>query len=316
MKRTIISLIGLLASLTGCDMQISGLRRAPTEEQKQSAQASDDLGKGGAWVGFPPGSAAATILAKSTTPARAYAGEPKHPVDVGPLIAAAAGTWEAKQQQIAAWKLKKDLYARAGEITAAAMADLAELVRTKKKINSAEIVQRVGAIVGFSKMTAEFTQEIPVPGDKQISDSDQAVVDAITAQTDRINAIAGDISTDRVTAGEVSEKLREGIVEAQSEAQEWITLAKEYTPWVLGVLGLGGVGYAAKKGKQSRKDKADADTARHDEANARHREQMVKADAADVLTKAMEHLAAAQPPVVSAAEPPKTDQQTPNTAGG
>ena len=286
-----ITLLAMLVSATllaGCNGPMPGFRFAPGEEQKQSAQTADDLGKGGAYVGFPPGSPAATALARSTGPARAYAGEPKRPVDVGPLINAAAGTWKTKDDQITAWKLKENLHARAGNITALAMSDLAEFVQTRKKINSAEIIQRVGAIVGFNKMTAEFTQGIPIPADKQISAAEQARLDALTAAVDKITTAAAEAASARPTFDDVEDEALDTIDQIGNILESYGLLAL--------IPGAGGVFYAARKRKAAKTAQAEAETARHDEANARHAAEMVKADAAEVVSKAMDRLAAAQPP--------------------
>ncbi len=290
MKPTII-FIALLA--VGCNGPFPGMRFAPGEDQRRSAQTADDLASGADSVGFRPGSQAAAALAKSTGPARTHAGEPKNPVDVSPLIDAERGAWETRQAQADAWKLKERLYARSGRITSDALADLAELVQTRGKIATSEIIHRAGAICDFQKMTADFTKRIPIPKDRKVSAEEQARLDALTTATDRIVAAASEQAARRPTGKEVLEK-------TAAEADDWIDtvggLLESY-----GLLGLipaaGGIYYGAKKRKQSRRDKTEAETARHDEANARHAAEMIKADAAEVVTKAMDRLAAAPPPV-------------------
>ena len=312
MKRTIIALIALLA--VGCNSPFPGMRFAPGEDQKRSAQTADDLAHGADGVGFRPGSQAAAALAKSTGPARTFAGEPKNPVDVSPLIDAERGAWQTKQAQADAWKLKEGLYARSGRITSDALADLAELVQTKGKIAASEIIHRAGAICDFQKMTADFTKRIPVPKDRKISAEEQARLDALTEATDRIVAAAAEQAARRPTIAEVAEK-------AEDEALDTIdrvgSILESYGLLAL-IPGAGGVYYATKKRKAAKAAKAEAEAARHDEANARHAAEMVKADAAEVVTKAMDRLAqapplatprqaAAQPPVASTVEPPKAD---------
>lgn len=291
MRHALLSATGywLLATifLSGCGSTVPGLRLAPGEEQKQAAQTADDLAKGLAHTGAQPGSPAATTLARSTGPPRAYAGQPRNPVDVTPLIEAERGAWELKNDQITAWKLKGDLSARAGAIVSAAMADLAELVEVKKKINSTEIIQRVGSIVGFHKMTAELTSGIPVPADKQISASEQALIDAITAHVDRIDAAAGEAATARPTLDDVEDEALDTIGRIGSVLESYGLLAL--------IPGAGGVFYAARKRKAAKDAKSEADAARHDEANARHAAEMVKADADAVAARAMELLAQAPP---------------------
>lgn len=290
MKRTIIALVALLAA--GCNSPFPGFRFAPSEPEKQSAQTADDLAAGADSVGYRPGSAAAATLAKSTGPMRTRAGEPKNPVNVGPLIDAERGAWQTKQAQTDAWKLKEGLYARTGRITSAAMADLTELVQTKGKVAASEIIHRVSAICEFQKMTADFTRRIPVPKDRKISAEEQARLDALTEATDRIVAAATEQAARRPTIGEVAEKAED---EALGAIDRVGSILESYGLLAL-IPGAGGVYYAAKKRKAAKTAQAEADTARHDEANARHAAEMVKADAAEVVSKAMDRLAAAQPP--------------------
>lgn len=294
--------IGLLMILSGCGGGVPGLRFAPGEDQKRSAQTADDLAKGLAHTGAQPGSPAANALAKSTGPARTYAGEPKDPVDVAPLIDAAAGAWETKDDQITAWKLKENLHARSGVITSEAMAELAETIGTKGKVAASEIIHRVGAIVSFNKMTADFTRRITVPEDRKISAEEQARLDVLTDAVDKITAAAGEQAARRPTFDDVEDEALDTIDQIGNVLESYGLLAL--------IPGAGGVFYAARKRKAAKAAQAEVEAARHDEANARHREQMTKIDADAVAARAMELLAQASPPATpgqAAAQPPKSE---------
>lgn len=281
-----VAVVAAMAS--GCGGGVPGLRLAAGEEQRQSAQAADDLAGGADAVGFRPGSPAATALAKSTAPARAYTGEPKHPVDVAPLINAERGAWRTKDDQITAWKLKENLYARSGVITSGALADLAELVQAKGKIAASEIIHRTAAICDFQKMTANFTRRIPIPKDHQISDAEQARLALLTEAVDKITAAAAEQAARRPTFDDVEDEALDTIDRIGNVLESYGVLAL--------IPGAGGVFYAARKRKAAKAAKSEAETARHDEANARHAAEMIKADAAVATAKAMELLAAATPP--------------------
>lgn len=286
-----VLLFMLLVVMIGCNSPFPGMRFAPGEQQRQSAQTADDLARGADNIGYRPGSPAAATLAKSTGPARRYTGEPKSPVNVTPLIEAERGAWELKDNQITAWKLKECLYADATRIAGDGLADLAETIETKGKVSASDIIHRIAAIVNFYRMTSEFTKKIPVPADKQISAAEQARLAALTDAVDKITAAAGEQAARRPTVGEVAEKVED---EALGAIDRVGSILESYGLLAL-IPGAGGVIYAARKRKAAKKAQADADVARHDEANARHAAEMVKADAAVATTRAMEMLAQAPP---------------------
>ncbi len=284
--------------LTGCNSPFPGMRFSPGEQQKQSAQTADDLAKGADSVGYRPGSPAAATLARSTGPARQYAGEPKNPVDVTPLLEAERGAWALKDDQITAWKLKENLYAGATRIAADGLADLAETIETKGKVAAGDIIHRTAAIVDFYRMTSEFTQKIPIPADKQISVAEQARLDALTDAVDKITAAASAQAARRPTVGEVAEKAEDEALDAINRVG---SILESYGLLAL-LPGAGGVFYAVRKRKAAKAAKAEVEQARIDELKARSGEELarreadqVKADAGNVAARAMELLAAAQP---------------------
>ncbi len=297
MKRTLLLLllvVAIIAVAPGCNAPVPGMRWAASEPERQSAQVADDVAGGVKYIGLRPGSPAARTLANSTGPLRTRAGEPKQPIDVEDLIEAEAGAWELKDDQITAWKLKENLSARAGQITSRALADLAKNLQIKGKVATSEIVQRVESIVNFYRMSAELTQAIDVPADKQISDAEQAHLDALTNAAREVADVARKLADRDVTAGDVGDRIVDELETASDKAEEWSDRVLDVaTRWEsilvsLGVVGGGGL-MLRRRGKKKQAEK----------------NQAINADAAAnnaVLAEAIRLLGQSTPPVTAETE--------------
>jgi len=266
----------IAAVLSGCAGSIvPGLRLAPDESQKQSADAADCLAGRLAATGARPGSPAALALAKMTRPAAAYAGRPKTPIDLEPLAAVEAGQWRHKDDMVRAAGLRDDLRARAMDIAVGRMADLASIL-AEKNASTAAILDRFAAIATVSQMADDLAGVIPDPSspDETRSPEAERIAAAAAKAAETISAAASAAAVKRPDAATVIDKTLDAaeatagkIVETKDRL---VDLVAEYAPEAAGLLALFGVGgYAVKKRRDARVAADERDRAKHDELNAR-----------------------------------------------
>jgi len=241
----IATLAILATAVAGCDTPVVGLRLAPSEQQKQSATAARDLAAAGAYAGYPPGSEAALMLAQAAGPPAAYAGSPKEPINVGPAIAAAAGSWHRLEQTVQAWKLKAIIQAKASAATAAMLADQAASIASKATVPAAEIVYRAQAAADLTRIAQEVAGEIPIPELAARSPAEQALLDELKATVATVAKAAQDQATRRPTVREVADKALDGA----SDAFDW---ADALLPGLGGLAGVGGIGALLRARKKAR----------------------------------------------------------------
>ena len=241
----IATLAILATAVAGCDTPVVGLRLAPSEQQKQSAMVARDLAVVGVYAGYPPGSEAALLLAQAAGPPAAYAGSPKEPINVGPAISAAAGSWQRLEQTVQAWKLKAIIQAKASAATAAMLADQAASIASKAAVPAAEIVYRTQAAADLTRIAQEVAGEIPIPELTARSPAEQALLDELKATVSTIAKAAGEQANRRPTVREVADKALDGA----SDAFDW---ADALLPGLGGLAGVGGIGALLRARKKSR----------------------------------------------------------------
>jgi|GEM_PF-3929904 len=259
--------------VSGCaDMTIAGLRLAPGEEQRQSAQGADDLAAQLIATGARPGSAASKALARMTRPAAAYAGPPKNPLDVAPLAAVEAGQWAYKDDQVKTARLRSDLRARAMGIASVRLSSLAEDI-AKPEAKPAQIADRMGAVAEVAQMTDQVAAAIPEP--RSPDDTRSPEVDKLAAATadavDKLSAIAGQMAASRPDASTVVDKVMDSADKTAAKAvetmQRGVGIYERYAPEImaiLGTFGIGAGGYAVKKKRDAGKAQAERDEVKAD----------------------------------------------------
>jgi len=266
MVRVVVGLFLLAAAIlaAGCDMQMAGLRLAPSETQKQAADAADALAGRLAVTGARPGSAATKALAKVTRPAAVYAGPPAEPLELEALADAEANVWKRKDDAIAAARLRDDLRRRAMEIVTTRLGEFSDVL-TDSKIGAMAILDRFAAVASVATMADELAEVVPDPAPVTQSPEAKAIADAAAAAVDRIskaaNAAAASAKPD---LGTVVDKGLDSVEKTAGKIAETkdrvVGLVEEYLPEALGVLGVLGVGgYAVKKrrGEKNAKDQRD-----------------------------------------------------------
>jgi len=239
----ICAICGLLF-LAGCEMPLGALRFAPSQEQKQSADAAARLAAVADSQGLPPGSAATARLADSAQAAAIYAGAPASPVDLAALTPPAVRqAWSAREKTAEALQLRANLQAKAGEITARQLGELLAELQDKAKVKTVELLQRAHAIVDSAKAAGELAAAIPIPGQPEFTAAEQARLEALDKTLASLTAIAAAQAGKRPTVSDAAE-------EALGQASSWYDTLTTAMPFLLSIPGVAGVGYAVKKGRE------------------------------------------------------------------
>jgi len=275
MVRVVVGLFLLVAVVlaAGCDMQMAGLRLAPSETQKQAADAADALAGRLAVTGARPGSVVTKALAKMTRPAAVYAGPPAEPLELETLADAEADVWKLKDDTIAAARLRDDLRRRAMEIVTTRLGEFSDVL-ADSKVGATAILDRFAAVATVATMADELAEVVPDPTPITQSPEAKAIAEAAAAAAERIskaaNAAAASAKPD---LGTVVDKGLDSIEKTAGKIAETkdrvVGLVEEYLPEALGVLGVLGVGgYAAKKRRDEKNAKAQRDEAKQTAAVA------------------------------------------------
>jgi len=263
MKQIAIILILIaFASLGGCAGTIvPGLRLAPDESQKQSADAADSLAGRLAVTGARPGSAAALALARMTRPSAVYAGPPKEPIDLESLASIESGQWRHKADLVAAAQLRDDLRKRAMDIAIPRMTALAEMI-TEQKVPIDAVIDRMAAIATVSTMADELADAIPNPRspDEKRSPEIDRLASSTAAALDKLSKISTELAARRPDVATVVDKTLDAVDKTTGKivqtAERSIAIYEKYAPEIMGILslaGLGAGGYAVKKRKDAGK---------------------------------------------------------------
>ena len=289
MVRVIVGLFLLLAVTlaAGCDMQMAGLRLAPSEPQKQAADAADALAGRLAVTGARPGSAATKALAKMTRPAAVYAGPPEKPLEVDALADAEADVWKQKDDAIAAAKLRDDLRRRAMEIVTTRLGEFSDVL-ADSKVGAMAILDRFAAVATVATMADELAEVVPDPAPVTQSPEAKAIADAAAAAADQIskaaNAAAASAKPDLGTVVDKGldsvEKTLDKAVEVKDRAVGFMDKYGTEVMSVLGLFGLGAGGYAVKKRRDEKNAKVQRDEAKQTAAVAIEAAKTVTAAAA------------------------------------
>ena len=301
-KLTWILMIVMVLIVSGCSSAIEGLRFAPGQPTRQQGTQAAQLAAAGLVVPYEPGSAASEALAEGTGAVQGYIGMPDNPLTVDAMIKAAAQKHEARirnevrKEIVGTWLNKGSLH-----ITQQ-MAALAQRLSTLKKtrVKTAEVIRDIQAINATAQALFDAAGAIQMEDtDAQTAELKQAIVDALEAAG--ISADAARVEANKRPTGEDVMDAADSGIASIGDAVE------RYWPGGLGVLGpLAGVFYGAKKRKQAKESKADADVAKHDAASA-GREAVMEKNAASALRGANESLstAVAQAQDLLAQAPPK-----------
>jgi hypothetical protein len=284
MKRVFqILTMAAVLGLVGCvDSIVPGLRFAATEDQKQAAEAADDLAGRLSTTGTRPGSAAALALAKMTRPGTIYAGPPKEPIDLESLATIEAGQWRHKDDQVQAAQLRDNLRARTLEIVNTKLGELAELVSDKAATIGAA-VDRMAAIATVATMAEDLAETIPDPRspDETRSPEAERIAEAAAQAVASIAKVANDAATARPTGGEVVDKTIDQVDKTVGKVvqtgEKALAIYEKYAPEIIGLLSLAGIGaggYAVKK--------------RRDTTNANNRADRGSEKIAEALAKVAE----------------------------
>ena len=244
MVRVTVGLFLLLAATlaAGCDMQMAGLRLAPSETQKQAADAADALAGRLSVTGARPGSAATKALAKMTRPATAYAGPPENPLEVDALADAEADVWKQKDDAIAAAKLRDNLRRRAMEIVTTKLGEFSDVLADSKTAATA-ILDRFAAVSSIATMADDLAETVADPAPVTQSPEAKAIADAAAAAAERIsnaaNAAAASAKPDLGTVVDKGldsvEKTLDKAVEVKDRA---VGFVDRYGTELVSVLGL------------------------------------------------------------------------------
>jgi hypothetical protein len=269
--------------LVGCvDSIVPGLRFAATEEQKQAAEAADDLAGRLSTTGTRPGSAAALALAKMTRPGTIYAGPPKEPIDLESLATIEAGQWRHKDDQVQAAQLRDDLRTRTLAIVTEQLAELTEVV-SDKAAKVGAVFDRMAAIATVATMAEDLADSIPDPRspDETRSPEAERIAQAAAKAAETITAAANQAATARPTAGEVVDKTVDQVDKTIGKVVETgdkaLAIYQKYAPEIISILGAAGLGvggYAFKK--------------RRDTTNANNRADRGSEKIAEALAKVAE----------------------------
>ena len=257
----------------GCDMQLAGLRLAPSETQKQAADAADSLAGRLAVTGARPGSTATKALAKMTRPAAVYAGPPAEPLELEALADAEADVWKRKDDAIAAARLRDDLRRRAMEIVTTRLGEFSDVL-ADSKVGATAILDRFAAVATVAAMADKLAETVPDPAPVTQSPEAKAIADAAAAAAERIskaaNAAAASAKPDLGTVVDKGldsvEKTLDKAVEVKDRAVGFMDKYGTEIVSVLGLFGLGAGGYAVKKRRDEKNAKAERDEAKSEAA--------------------------------------------------
>ena len=259
--------LGLSACFVGCDAQMAGLRFAPGEADKATAQLAEDLAQYAATTGLPPNSSASRQLYRGAAIASGYFGSPRSPIDPAPYVpAAVTGAWATKDRQVEAAKLKVQVASKVGEISTRQIAGLVAGL-TNKTIKSGESLQRAIAIAAVNQAGTEIASSIPIPSDTVMTAAEQKQLEATETVIAKLNEVAAASAAARPTLGDVGDNAVAAVEKASEKAQDWLgqisTVAEQWgipIGGALGALGVGGVlvkrGRTAVAAKQAEADEA------------------------------------------------------------
>ena len=312
MKRlfTLMMLLLCAALLAGCGGVLPGFRYAPSEPQRQVAQAGADLAQVAAASGLPPGSPAVRQMAGAARASAAYAGPPSEPVDISDLVPpAVTNAWNLMERRAEALELKGDVLERTADVASEALADLATDIDGQAKVDGDRVVFRSEAIVQAQKMGAAIADAIPIPGLDDMSPEEAKRMQRIDAALKKVQAAASAQAARRPTTAEVVDAA-EG--QALDVADRIFGALEDYgLMGLLGGTGLGGIVLAVRKRKQARLAVEDADLARDKAAKAaedvqfaRLREAEAKVAAAQAAAEATRIMLSQVTPAAPAVETP------------
>ena len=247
-------LLFIMATVSGCDTPVGGLRLAPGEEQKQLSHAGAELAMVANSLGLPPRSAATRHLATAARTGATYTGAPKEPINITDLIpSSVANSWSNLIKRAEAMRLKREIQAKASEMVAADLSDLLTTVQDQAEVAVAGLIHRVRALVSVVNMAEQIAASIPIPDDDKISDAERERLLALDKTLKRIEAAATAQAARRPTIEEVADK---ATATADTVIGKVGGLLESYGLLAL-IPGAAGVYYGARKRKQAREAEAE-----------------------------------------------------------
>ncbi|HUU09040.1 MAG TPA: hypothetical protein VM431_00700 [Phycisphaerae bacterium] len=298
MKRlfTLMMLLLCAALLAGCGGVLPGFRYAPSEPQRQVAQAGADLAQVAAASGLPPGSPAVRQMAGAARASAAYAGPPSEPVDISDLVPpAVTNAWNLMERRAEALELKGDVLERTADVASEALADLATDIDGQAKVDGDRVVFRSEAIVQAQKMGAAIADAIPIPGLDDMSPEEAKRMQRIDAALKKVQAAASAQAARRPTTAEVVEAA-EG--QALDTIDRVVDVLEDYGLLAL-IPGAAGMALYVKKRREALKAAEDAKFARTRETEAKAAADKAAAETARIM---LSQLTAAAPAVETPTE--------------
>jgi len=298
MKRlfTLMMLLLCAALLAGCGGVLPGFRYAPSEPQRQVAQAGADLAQVAAASGLPPGSPAVRQMAGAARASAAYAGPPSEPVDISDLVPpAVTNAWNLMERRAEALELKGDVLERTADVASEALADLATDINGQAKVDGDRVVFRSEAIVQAQKMGAAIADAIPIPGLDDMSPEEAKRMQRIDAALKKVQAAASAQAARRPTTAEVVEAA-EG--QALDTIDRVVDVLEDYGLLAL-IPGAAGMALYVKKRREALKAAEDAKFARTRETEAKAAADKAAAETARIM---LSQLTAAAPAVETPTE--------------
>jgi len=160
--------------------------------------------------------------------------------------------------------------------------------------------------VDAAAITTEVAAAIAIPAEPGVSEADAQLMQALSEATDTLNAAAAQQAARRPT---VQEAVEETLEAADTTIEQIGGMLENYGLLAL-IPGGAGLVYGARRRKQQRAAQAERDTALHSEQNLKMKAELARQESQDVVTRAMELVAAAPPVVAPPAARPAPDLST------
>lgn len=262
--------VALLLAVTGCNEAFPGLRFAPGEELRTSADATRRLADVAATDGLPPGSDATATLRQSASALAAHMGAPSTPADTDALTPPPVrDAWSVRRRQVDSLRTKHRILDASWTAAQETLTDLLDR-------EDIDVAPDIAAALRTLRDGRAMSAAIEVPAMEDLSDAERESLDAASAALARATEVAGKQATRRPSVGQVVET---GI----DEVAWWIAALG------LGGTGIGGTILGVKKAKDARRAAGELDVTRHDLANTEHARQyaVAKADETERTTETL-----------------------------
>ncbi|HUX15723.1 MAG TPA: hypothetical protein VMW52_04575 [Phycisphaerae bacterium] len=245
----ILAAVLCLLLLPGCDLEDMGLRWRATEEVRQSAQVGADLTAALAATGSPPGSAAIRQAANAARVSATYTGPPTQPIDIMDLLTPdTTKAFLVLTAQKDALATRDRVHRRTKTVLSERIAALAGDLAGKAQVSADVVVPQLAALVEVAALGNIIENEIKVPADPGVSESEAAARDALDTALNEAQAAKLAQAARVPTKMEVAEKAVDtGLGLAEKFGLDELL----YTG--LGALGLGGTAVILRQRSTNKK---------------------------------------------------------------